>query len=358
MSDLHGANISLSTLRSILETFAWEKPLFIWGAPGIGKSSLVSQVAGENEWKVLDWRLSLKEPTDIMGIPFPDNGKCGWLPPKELPEEEGWIILLDELPHARRAVQAACYSLVHDRFVGSYKVPDKVWIIAAGNRGGLDGAATTKLDTPFANRFVHFNVQASLKDWETWALNNGVHHTVISFLQMKPEMFLKISHTSVAFPTPRSWAEGVSPVIDTKLPTSVRDAYVLGSVGKEAGTQYLEYLRIYERLPDIDQVLNGKLKSIEQESLDVRYLITGALAAAIIRDSKEEGYYRPGGGITPKYLKRMKNFIRFLGKDSMDVDLATSAVLLAMRNSIDFGPTKEVWQKWLEDHTDAISGGL
>ena len=45
-------------------------PVFIWGAPGIGKSSIVRQIAEEKEMVFLDLRLSLLDPTDLKGIPF------------------------------------------------------------------------------------------------------------------------------------------------------------------------------------------------------------------------------------------------------------------------------------------------
>ena len=45
-------------------------PVFIWGAPGIGKSSIVKQIAAEQDLEFLDLRLSLLDPTDLKGSPF------------------------------------------------------------------------------------------------------------------------------------------------------------------------------------------------------------------------------------------------------------------------------------------------
>ena len=43
--------------------------VFIWGAPGIGKSSLVRQTGEKLDLPVTDLRASLLDPTDLRGIP-------------------------------------------------------------------------------------------------------------------------------------------------------------------------------------------------------------------------------------------------------------------------------------------------
>lgn len=45
-------------------------PVFIWGNPGVGKSSLVMQIAKQKKMRFIDLRLSLLDPTDLRGIPF------------------------------------------------------------------------------------------------------------------------------------------------------------------------------------------------------------------------------------------------------------------------------------------------
>ena len=45
-------------------------PVFVWGAPGIGKSSIVKKIAKDKDLEFIDLRLSLLDPTDLKGIPF------------------------------------------------------------------------------------------------------------------------------------------------------------------------------------------------------------------------------------------------------------------------------------------------
>ena len=74
--------------KSILRAFNKQRPIFIWGPPGIGKSDIVSQISEDIDAYMIDVRLSLWEPTDIKGIPYFDSnvGKMVWASPAELPD--------------------------------------------------------------------------------------------------------------------------------------------------------------------------------------------------------------------------------------------------------------------------------
>jgi MoxR-like ATPase len=64
-------------------------PTFIWGSPGVGKSSLVQQIANEKKMDFIDLRLSLLDPTDLRGIPFfdKDSKKAVWANPVGLSDQ-------------------------------------------------------------------------------------------------------------------------------------------------------------------------------------------------------------------------------------------------------------------------------
>ena len=75
--------------KSLLRAFKVQRPLFLWGPPGIGKSELVEGITQELGGLMIDLRLGQMEPTDIRGIPFynKDIGKMDWAEPVELPDE-------------------------------------------------------------------------------------------------------------------------------------------------------------------------------------------------------------------------------------------------------------------------------
>jgi MoxR-like ATPase len=161
--------------RSLLRCFAKQRPVFLWGPPGIGKSDLVSGIAKELGAVMIDLRLSQMDPTDIRGIPFYNKeiNKMDWAAPIELPDEEFAskyplvVLFLDELNAAPPAVQAAAYQLILNRAVGKYRLPDNVVMVAAGNRES-DKGVTFRMPSPLANRFVHLEVRADFPSWEHW----------------------------------------------------------------------------------------------------------------------------------------------------------------------------------------------
>ena len=124
-----------SDLTKSLKALVVQKvPTFLWGAPGIGKSSIVKQIADEKGLDFIDLRLALMDPTDLKGIPFYDKEThtALWAPPAFLPREGEGILFLDELNSAAPAVQSSAYQLILDRRIGEYELPDGWAIVAAG----------------------------------------------------------------------------------------------------------------------------------------------------------------------------------------------------------------------------------
>ena len=146
-------NMKASRLTTVLENLL-DQPwaAFIWGAPGIGKSSIVRQIAERRRMPLIDIRASLLDPTDLRGIPMIQDGTAVWCPPSFLPKksDKPGILFLDEINAAPPLVQAALYQLILDRRVGEYELPEGWRIIAAGNRRE-DKAVTFRLSSALAN---------------------------------------------------------------------------------------------------------------------------------------------------------------------------------------------------------------
>ena len=106
---------SVEARRALLRCFKRQRPVFLWGPPGIGKSELVAGIAEDLGGLMIDIRLSQMEPTDLRGIPFynKDNGKMDWAPPIELPDEETAsqypivVLFMDEMNSAPPALRAS-----------------------------------------------------------------------------------------------------------------------------------------------------------------------------------------------------------------------------------------------------------
>lgn len=268
--------------KAVMAGVRLKRPVFIWGPPGIGKSDIVQQVGDEAGREVIDVRLALWEPTDIKGIPYynSDQGKMVWAPPAELPvdPDSTAIIFLDELNSAPPAVQAAAYQLVLTRRVGTYRLPDGVDIVAAGNREG-DRGVTYRMPAPLANRFVHVEAKVDFEDWQDWATANGIHPDVVGYIGFaKQDLYdFDPKNASKAFATPRSWAFVSDMVYDRQLDEDTLGLMVSGAVGAGLGNKFMAHRKIASKLPTADDILDGKVKDLQVKEVSAMYSLTVSL---------------------------------------------------------------------------------
>ncbi len=269
------------TLRALIE----EKiPTFVWGAPGIGKSSIVKQIARERNIEFIDLRLSLMDPTDLKGIPFYDEGehRALWAPPAFLPREGSGILFLDELNSAPPSVQASAYQLILDRRVGEYELPLGWAIVAAGNREG-DRGIVYKMSAPLANRFVHLEMDVHVNDWRNWAFGSGIDERIIAYISYKHEALFGFDPlvNEKSFATPRSW-EFVHKVLRSNVHETLLLETIAGAIGRERAVDFLSFLSVATQLPDLQAVLAGT-ETEQVDDIEVLYVLTSGLVSAYMR---------------------------------------------------------------------------
>lgn len=268
--------------KAVRAAIKLRRPAFIWGPPGIGKSDIAQQVANESKRELIDVRLALWEPTDIKGIPYynAEQGKMVWAPPAELPidPDSTAIIFLDELNSAPPAVQAAAYQLVLTRRVGTYKLPDGVDIIAAGNRDG-DRGVTYRMPAPLANRFVHVEAKVDFEDWQEWATNNNIHPDVVGYVGFaKQDLYdFDPKSSAKAFATPRSWTFVSDMVHDNSMDEDTLGLLISGAVGDGLGNKFMAHRKIASRMPNADDILDGKVTTLEIKEISAMYSLTVSL---------------------------------------------------------------------------------
>ncbi|WP_345976781.1 MoxR family ATPase [Sulfurimonas sp. HSL3-7] len=264
-------------------------PTFLWGPPGIGKSSIVKQIAQANAYEFIDLRLSLMDPTDLKGIPFYDKEahQALWAPPSFLPREGRGILFLDELNSAPPAVQASAYQLILDRKVGEYTLPEGWAIIAAGNREG-DRGVVYRMPSPLANRFVHLEMDVNVEDWRDWAYGAGMDERVIAYIGYKSDDLFSFDPTKneKSFATPRSW-EFVSSVLRSEMDEKLLLETIGGAIGKDRAVRFLSFAKVMHKLPDIAAILSGGEGAYPEEVEVLHALATGLVMAIRENFSKE-----------------------------------------------------------------------
>lgn len=281
MSTEHGRTVNIPELVTILNrTMAADRPVMIWGPPGIGKSEAIEQIGAATDRPVIDMRLLLMEPTDLKGIPYYDHETktMVWAPSSELPQPgqglDNAILFLDEMPSAPPSVQASAYQLILNRKVGTYKLPKGVSIVAAGNRE-TDKGVVYRMPSPLANRFIHVSLQEDFKAWSQWAVNNNVHPDVVGFLSANERHLFNFNPKSPdkAFATPRSWVF-VSDVLDDTMPESLTSTLVSGCVGDGLAIEFMQHRKFVSKLPSPHDVLAGKVKKLDVKEISARYSLT------------------------------------------------------------------------------------
>ncbi len=98
-------------LAEFLLNVAPVRPVFIWGPPGIGKSSLVEQFAESVGLDCISLLGSQLAAEDIIGVPQIKEGKSSFCPPTLIAREHAFCLFLDELNACSQEVQKAFYSL-------------------------------------------------------------------------------------------------------------------------------------------------------------------------------------------------------------------------------------------------------
>lgn len=331
--------------------------VMLWGPPGVGKSQAVRQIAKNIEENtkrgvhVTDVRLLLFNPIDLRGIPTANADKtlAVWLKPQifqmDPSDEFVNILFLDEISAAPKSVQAAAYQITLDRVVGEHKLPDNCIVIAAGNRT-TDKSVAFKMPKALANRLMHIEVEVSFKSWKEWAISFGINDKVIGFLSFKQDYLMCFDSGSddLAFPTPRAW-EMVSNLLNG-ISNDIDDMYSLisGIVGSGVAVEFRTWAKVYRNLPSIEDIFDGKMPPIPQNT-DAMYALIASMTC-YARANKEN-------------IGRIANSIRYA--DKMPPDF--SAVLLKdyMYIEKDFKQilmTIPEFNKWMQTKGSLLNGSV
>lgn len=99
-------------------------------------------------------------PEDIIGVPQIVEGRSIFCPPWSIAREEPYCLFLDELNACSHEVQKAFYSLILERRIGEYRLPEGSIVIGAGNRA-QDNAITRPMSSALVNRMFHVELTAN-----------------------------------------------------------------------------------------------------------------------------------------------------------------------------------------------------
>ena len=328
--------IAIDLKEALIPLIEAQIPTFIWGNPGVGKSSLVMQIANEKKIEFIDLRLSLLDPTDLRGIPFfnKDDKKAVWAKPEFLPDTssvEFGILFLDEINSAPPTIQAAAYQLILDRKIGEYILPKNYSIIAAGNYES-DRGVTYRIPTPLANRFVHLNFDLDFNSWKLWAFNSNIDKRIISYLSYKSEDLFRFDPKSKdkSFATPRSW-KFVDDILKSKLDLRLLENVIKGAVGEEVSAEFMNYCKVMDELPNIEDIIKGKEIVVPTKNSTLYAMCIGIVYA--LKDN-----------FSTQNLSNVLNFSL-----TLNGEFAIMLIRDIQKNKIDV-ESSPAWKGWVDTH--------
>jgi hypothetical protein len=288
-------NTAITLTQSQLETFllnvATVRPVFVWGAPGIGKSALVQHFADQVGVPCVSLLGSQLAPEDLIGVPQIEDGVSRFCPPRMIAREDPYCLFLDELNACSHEVQKAFYSLIHERRIGEYHLPEGSIIVGAGNRA-QDSAIVKPMSSALLNRMVHVHLTVSHRDWLDWAYLNEIHPLVLDYLQTRPDhLWSQPPKTEEPFSTPRSWhmlSDGLY-AFGSELTDEMTEVLAFGCLTPSHAGQFKAFIKQVRSKYQLSAILKGDLGwPLRPEDRDVLYFLSQSFRAHLVRTLPED----------------------------------------------------------------------
>lgn len=200
-----------------------QRPLFLLGAPGIGKTAVVGQVARELGIGLVSYSMTHHTRQSALGLPFIVRRDYGGeefdvseytmseiiaavYDYREATGHDRGILFLDEVNCVSETLYPSMLQFLQFKTFGRHKVPDGWIIVCAGNPPEYN-KSVYDFDVVTLDRLRKISVEPDLDAWLAYALETGVHPAVVSYLEVKPDHFYSIESTpsGKSFVTARGW---------------------------------------------------------------------------------------------------------------------------------------------------------
>lgn len=319
-------SLTPSQLSDFLLNVAVVRPVFLWGQPGIGKSSLVAQFAEQLGLPCVSLLGSQLAPEDLIGVPQIEDGVSRFCPPASIARREPYCLFLDELNACSHEVQKAFYSLIHERRIGEYRLPEGSIVIGAGNRA-QDSAIVKPMSSALLNRMVHVHLQVSHRDWMTWAKANGIHGNVLSYLELRPDhLWSAPPKHEEPFSTPRSWhmlSDALNEYGDP-VPDDALEALAFGCLSPHHAGQFKAFVKQTRSKFALHRILKGEIGwPSDPQDRDILYFLAQSLRAQLAKELPTDPQ-----AVNPQH-RQLAHRAKALLKDLASISLEMAQLVVA-----------------------------
>ena len=178
-----------------------QRPTLVIGAPGIGKTAIMSKIADELGIGFLGYTITHHTRQSAIGLPFISKRVYGG---KEYSvteytmseivaevydaiEKQGkneGILFIDEINCVSETLAPAMLELLQHKKFGTHKIPDG-WILTAAGNPEEYNKSVNELDMVTLDRVKKLDVEPDYEAFKTYALNSGMHSAIVGFLPLQ-----------------------------------------------------------------------------------------------------------------------------------------------------------------------------
>lgn len=261
-----------------------QRPLFLYGPPGIGKTAVVEQIAEELGVGIVSYSMTHHTRQSALGLPYIKTMKfhdaeyqvseftmseilaCVYSYIEETGKTKG-ILFLDEINCVSETLSPSMLRFLQYKSFGSHKVPDGWVIVTAGNPPEYN-KSVREYDIATLDRVQKITVESDYSVWREYAVKRGVHPAIISFLDVNRQSFYFIENTPSRkeFVTARGW-EDLSRLMHSfeKMKVEISQEFIEQYIQVESiAIDFYEYYQIFRKVQSIycvEDIFDGKLST-------------------------------------------------------------------------------------------------
>lgn len=292
-----------------------QRPIFLLGAPGIGKTAVMEQIAQEMGIALVSYSMTHHTRQSALGLPFIAHKTYGGQEYDiseytmseiiaaiyETMEESGireGILFLDEINCVSETLAPAMLQFLQYKVFGRHRVPEGWVIVTAGNPPEYN-KSVREFDVVTMDRLKVMEVEADYRTWKEYALERHLHSAVLNFLDLKKEYFyhMEITTKGRSYVTARGW-EDLSEILyhyeeeSLKVDETLVGQYIRNDRIVREFTAYYDLYQKYRKDYRIQEILEGHppvqaIARARQAAFDERLSLVGMLLDRVLADMQE-----------------------------------------------------------------------
>lgn len=293
-----------------------QRPIFLLGAPGIGKTAIMEQIAQELQIALVSYSMTHHTRQSALGLPFIAHKEYQGMKYEtseytmseiiasvyEVMEHSGLkegILFLDEINCVSETLAPSMLQFLQYKVFGRHRVPEGWIIVTAGNPPEYN-KSVREFDVVTMDRLKVLEVEADYKAWKEYAQHKGIHAAILGFLELKKDYFYKIETTvnGRSYVTARGW-EDLSEILclyeeeSMKVDESLVGQYLHNERIVKEFTAYYDLFNKYKKEYQTQEILEGTMTEqtivrARKAAFDERLSLLGMLIDKVISEARED----------------------------------------------------------------------